>query len=108
MSDQDRFLLHVDRRGDDECWPWTGARDAIWEYGQFRLAGRLIGAHRAAYVLFVGPIPEGHEIDHVLESGCVRRDCVNWVRHLEPVTPRENKRRRRKPKLSVPGSTLSA
>ena len=42
-------------------------------------------AHRAAYELFVGPIPSGYEIDHL----CRVRDCVN-PDHLEAVTRREN------------------
>jgi hypothetical protein len=40
----------------------------------------------------VGPIPEGHQIDHVKAQGCVYRDCVA-IEHLEPVTQAENIRR---------------
>jgi hypothetical protein len=46
-------------------------------------------AHRWAYEHFVGPIPEGLEIDH----GCFVHACVN-PGHLEPVTHQENVRRR--------------
>jgi hypothetical protein len=46
-------------------------------------------AHRFAWETFVGPIPEGLVIDHVLAAGCTHRNCVN-PDHLEPVTQLEN------------------
>jgi hypothetical protein len=45
-------------------------------------------AHRAAYELLVGPIPEGLTLDHL----CRNKRCVN-VGHLEVVTREENVRR---------------
>jgi hypothetical protein len=85
-----RFLAKTDRRGDDECWPWLGYVHIREGYGSFWLDGHMIGAHRAAYLLFVGPIPGDLTIDHVRANGCTRKDCVNWVRHLEAVTEFEN------------------
>ncbi|MGI9402887.1 MAG: HNH endonuclease signature motif containing protein [Hyphomicrobium sp.] len=69
------------------CWLWTGAcnRDG---YAQFALNGARNGGHRFSYELFVGPIPEGLQIDHLCRVRC----CVNPA-HLEPVTQRENARR---------------
>jgi hypothetical protein len=83
-----RFLLKVDidPRG---CWIWTGdiGRGG---YGRLKVNGRNVAAHRFAYELFVGPIPEDRpQIDHVRDRGCTSRACVNpW--HLEPVTNAEN------------------
>ena len=57
-------------------------------YGQFKFEGTMVLAHRFAYELEVGPIPEGLHIDHL----CQVKACVN-VLHLEPVTPQENTRR---------------
>lgn len=66
------------------CWRTGGYHD---EDGYAYFAGE--GAHRAAYRLLVGPIPKGHQIDHVKKRGCIWRDCC-WPGHLEPVTPRVN------------------
>lgn len=70
------------------CWLFTGYADA---QGYSRLFDgnekRLV--HRLAYEVFVGPIPDGLQIDHVRERGCVHRNCVNPA-HLEAVTPWEN------------------
>lgn len=85
--DTDRFWAQVDRRGDDECWPWLGSLDG-GGYGQIRTGGRRVKAHRFAYELLVGPIAEGLVIDHL----CRSRSCAN-PKHLEAVTQGENIRR---------------
>jgi hypothetical protein len=70
-----------------ECIEFAGAKDTLG-YGMKRHQGRLFRAHRLAYLLQVGEIPEGLELDHL----CRNRACVN-VAHLEPVTHAENVRR---------------
>ena len=92
--------------GIDECWPWLGTVRADG-YARFLLNGREEQAHRAAHILFVGPIPDGYEVDHVRANGCTRTDCVNWVRHLEAVTPYENNMRSdtRRPVRASPDPT---
>lgn len=84
-----KFWETVDKT--EGCWLWLGAA-SVGGYGQF-YAGRLwpsgsqgkVYAHRYAYELLVGPIPEGLDIDHL----CRVRNCVN-PDHMEPVTHREN------------------
>lgn len=68
----------------DGCWLWTGCQVQNG-YGQFRFDGRTGLAHRWAYEHFVGPIPDGLDLDHL----CRVRHCVNPA-HLEPVTRAEN------------------
>jgi hypothetical protein len=51
-------------------------------------AYKVIKAHRAAYMLAVGPIPDGYELDHI----CTNTACIN-PRHLEPVTKAEHAKR---------------
>lgn len=94
-------------RGDDEARFWTKAAHSdgcrLWTgpltrdgYGRFQVDGRLVLAHRWAYEHWVGPIPEGLEIDHL----CRVRNCV-WPEHLEPVTHLENVRRGVRPPLKT-------
>lgn len=45
--------------------------------------------HRLAYLLLVGEIPDGHELDHVRARGCRWQACCNPA-HLEAVTHLEN------------------
>lgn len=70
------------------CWIWGGTLGKKG-YGQlYQGEGaqpRLIGAHRFAYRLLVGAIPDGTELDHL----CRVPPCVN-PRHLEAVTHQVN------------------
>lgn len=84
MNAEERFWSKVDRRGPAECWPWL-AYVAPTGYGQVKIGGRQFGAHRVAYELAVGPIPDGLQIDHL----CRNRACVN-PSHMEAVTQQVN------------------
>ena len=69
------------------CWQFTGFLN--WAgYGIFTLNGVKHPAHRAAYIILVGPVPKGLDLDHL----CRNRACINPA-HLEPVTRSENLRR---------------
>lgn len=79
MTTEKRFWAKVERRGEEECWPWTACQ--VRGYGQFKAHGsRRVYAHRFAYELLIGPVPAGLTIDHL----CRNRSCVNPA-HMEPV-----------------------
>lgn len=86
----ERFWPKVDRSGGpDACWPWI----AFTHLGYGRIMScthppHSLRAHRVAYELLVGPIPDGLVLDHL----CRNRACVNPA-HMEPVTRGENVRR---------------
>jgi hypothetical protein len=84
IAPEDRFWTRVDRKGDDDCWPWVGARNQKG-YGVFEIQGRRTVVHRFSYELVNGPIPSKLVIDHL----CRNTSCVNPA-HLEAVTNREN------------------
>lgn len=79
---------------DNGCWIWQPP-GASHGYGQIMRRAAVgakqqsLLAHRVSYEAFVGPIPEGLQIDHL----CFVPKCVN-PEHLEPVTAVENIRRR--------------
>lgn len=66
------------------CWFWLGPLYPKG-YGSFWYQGRNVGAHRAAYELFVGPVPPGLSVCHRCDVPC----CVN-PEHLFLGTARDN------------------
>jgi hypothetical protein len=85
---EERFWSKVVKNGPDECWGWT-AFIAPDGYSKFSVRHDYQApAHRVAYELSIGPIPDGLHLDHL----CRNRGCVNPA-HLEPVTCGENLRR---------------
>lgn len=86
VSLRERFFTKT-VQADGGCWEWTGAKIPNG-YGVIGVAGRNQPAHRVAYEIFVGPIPDGMSIDDL----CRNRACVSaeHLEPLEPVTTREN------------------
>lgn len=97
------FWANVDRRGDDECWPWL-RKPSDNGYGQMWNGERPVGAHVFSYTLLIGSIPETpagerYQVDHTchdpscdLRKACPHRLCCN-PRHLEATTGRINRLR---------------
>ena len=65
------------------CWLWLGS--IAGGYGRYGKGPGTTMAHRIAWEMEHGPIPDGLELDHL----CRVRRCVN-PSHLELVTHREN------------------
>lgn len=80
---KDRMLRQIVKR--DGHWIWTGPIRGKQGYGAITIKRKSFCAHRVMYETFIGPIPDGLQIDHI----CRVRNCVN-PEHLEPVTCREN------------------
>lgn len=92
-----RLWQYVDRRGPDECWPWTGAAHG-GGYGQLHVNGGPRTAHRVIHELQHGPVPAGFHVDHTCHNqdttcpggdDCWHRKCCNPA-HLEAVPAVEN------------------
>jgi hypothetical protein len=85
----ERFWAKVDKS--DGCWIWRGGANGEG-YGLFSGGPgpdrKTVIAHRYAWTLLKGEIPDGLHLDHL----CRVRRCVR-PEHLEPVTPSENLRR---------------
>jgi hypothetical protein len=81
----DRFWEKVDRSaGPEACWPWTGAI-TTHRYGCVQWHGRVLGAHKVAYLLGHGPVPDGLQIRH----SCDNPPCCNPA-HLSVGTRKDN------------------
>lgn len=78
-----RFLYADKVARDGDCLIWTGA--TIRGYGALRYEGATAYAHRVAWSMENGEIPDGKHIDHV----CHTPACVN-PQHLRLATPSQN------------------
>ena len=79
-----RFWAKVDKDGAGGCWLWTGTTRGKG-YGFFTINGRMVSAHRLAYRMAHGDIPNEMALDHI----CHVHNCVNPA-HLRPATNTEN------------------
>jgi hypothetical protein len=86
MTDK-RFESKYTTEPNSGCWLWMGHINAAG-YGQYWFDRKMEYAHRAAYKILVGSIPDDLELDHL----CRIRSCVNPL-HLEAVTRAVNVRR---------------
>jgi hypothetical protein len=77
LSWEERFWLRVEK-SEVGCWLWQGGRGGSPQrpYGVYFWPGqRRVGAHRIAYALTYGSVPEGSVVHHLCNvTLCVRPD----------------------------------
>jgi hypothetical protein len=99
-----RFWAKVQVGASDECWEWTANRMPSG-YGHFRIGDRQRRAHRVAWELDNGAIPDGLCVLH----HCDNPGCVN-TRHLyvgdqkQNAHDRDSRGRRRAPAGELNGN----
>jgi hypothetical protein len=80
----------VDGVNKGKCWIWqgrmSGGNNTDDGYGRIRVFGKRQYAHRLGWEVYIGEIPLGLELDHIV---CRNRMCVN-PKHLRTVTHRIN------------------
>ena len=78
---EDRFWTHVEKGPEeDSCWLWKNHKSDRYhpKFTIQRTPCIQAKAHRFAYELLVGKIPDGHVVHHI----CEIKHCVN-PKHLE-------------------------
>jgi len=78
--------IRVPSADPDACWEWTGARTR-GGYGHIGAGRRTLKAHRVAWEIANGPIPDGMVVRHK----CNNPPCVRPL-HLELGTHADNNR----------------
>lgn len=96
-----RFYRQVSKT--DCCWEWTGTLKETG-YGRFGLDGKALPAHRVAWELAYGAIPEGRWVLHHCDNPkCVRPDHLFLGTHkdnVEDMVAKDRQRKGAKPKLT--------
>lgn len=81
---EQRFELYYEVDEESGCWEWKNSLDE-WGHGRIYIGHEARYAHRVAYELEHGEIPDGKQINH----GCRNASCVN-PDHLYAGTQQEN------------------
>lgn len=74
LTPEERFWRYVEKS--QRCWEWKGYRNEKG-YGIINLRGERVMAHRMAWQMSAGPIPEGLFVLHHCDNPC----CVKF-KHL--------------------------
>lgn len=94
---EEQFMAHVNKRGPDDCWPWTGTKDEDG-YGLLKVNNMKVRAHRLAFKIAKGSIDPDLLVLHSCEDryppgDISSRACCNDA-HLSQGTNADNTRQR--------------
>lgn len=90
-----RFWTQVNRTDPDGCWPFLGYI-ASHGYGQFSFSKYRVRAHRFAWVMSRGDVPEGHDVCHACDNPrCVNPSHLFTAPHVENLRDSIRKGRKR-------------
>lgn len=92
FTESERFFLHVDRRGPDDCWLWTG-HVLRGGYGDAAFRGKTRRAHQIAFFLANGYCktwePSEKWMKWVIAHSCDVKLCCN-SKHLRETSQKDN------------------
>jgi hypothetical protein len=87
-KEKQRFRSHITRDLESgDCSLWKGGKSGGHGVCEFR--GKRWGAHRLAYTIFRGPIPDGMQVNHACNPERHRGSCVQPL-HLYLGTQQQN------------------
>jgi hypothetical protein len=106
-KDVARFWGHVAKtESPNDCWIWTAYRDQLG-YGNIGIGGKVEKAHRVAWVISNGAIPDGLLVLHNCDNpSCVRFEHLRLGTDLDNSRDRENRHRGNKAHGDRNGSRL--
>jgi len=87
----DLFWSKVEKRGENECWPWLAGKKVDKEYGgfYFRQINNTIASHKIAFIIAHNFDFEDIPDSIIIRHSCNNPPCVNPL-HLKMGTCKDN------------------
>ena len=104
----ERFWAKVTKTNGDGCWEWTAGTWQAFGYGKFqagsgRADNRAVYAHRYAWEMAHGPVPDGLFVCHRCDNPlCVRIDHLFLGTQLDNIRDMHAKGRAARPDIERP------